>query len=203
MVVVDGSATSVANWCVHVLKIAHLKIVHFMYLKQSFDYREYNAKKKSCGHLTVINIGQLWHASGTLYAFLFVCLFVAALVLHCCCAGAFSSCREQGPLSSCDPQASHCSGFSRGAWALGHIGSVAAARAERWLSSCDEPARSSCGIWDPPRPGIEPMSRVLAGGFFSTESEGSPIYVFFNLNFSAALRSISINFWCRHWGSEC
>ena len=104
-------------------------------------------KKKNCGLLTVINIKQLWHALGTLYAFPFVCLFMAVLAL-CCCARAFSSCRKQGPLSRCDPQASHCSGFSQcGAWALGRMGSAAAARAlERWLSSRDEPAQSSCGI---------------------------------------------------------
>ena len=81
--------------------------------------RVHMAKKKSCGFLTVIDIRQLWHALGTSYAFLFVCLFMAVPAL-CCCTRAFSSCRKQGPLSRCDPQASRCSGFSRrGVWALG------------------------------------------------------------------------------------
>ena len=41
----------------------------------------------------------------------------------CCFVGFFSSCGEQGLLSSCSVQASHCSDFSCcGAWALGHVG---------------------------------------------------------------------------------
>ena len=40
----------------------------------------------------------------------------------------FSSCREQGPLSSCGARTSHCGGFSCcRALALGLVGSVAAA----------------------------------------------------------------------------
>ena len=50
---------------------------------------------------------------------LFIDLFLAALGL-CGCTQAFSSCDEQRLLSSCGAWASHCSGFSRGAWALGH-----------------------------------------------------------------------------------
>ena len=46
-----------------------------------------------------------------------------SLLLH----GLFSSCGEQGLLASYRAWASHCSGFSRGAWALGHMGSVVAA----------------------------------------------------------------------------
>ena len=59
------------------------------------------------------------------FKFLFICLFyfLAALGLHCC-VKAFSSCNEQGPLSSCSPWISHCGGFSccraqaLGTWAL-------------------------------------------------------------------------------------
>jgi len=29
-------------------------------------------------------------------------------------------------------------------------------------------------MWDPPRPGIEPVPPELAGGFFTTESPGKP-----------------------------
>ena len=52
-----------------------------------------------------------------------------------CCAWAFSSCVEGGPLSSCGEQASHCAGFScYRIQTLGHMG----------FSSC-------CyqGMWDP------------------------------------------------------
>ena len=40
-------------------------------------------------------------------------IFMAALGLRCC-AQTLSLCREQGLLSSCGAQASHCSGFSCG-----------------------------------------------------------------------------------------
>ena len=147
----------------------------FYVLKAILSLKSIYMAKKNCGLLTVIDIRQLWRALGTLYAFPFVCLFMAVLALRCW-ARAFSSCRKQGPLSRRDPQASHCSGFSRcGVRARGHVGSAAAARAlARWLSSCDEPAQSSCGIWDLPRPGVEPMSPVLAGGLFTTEPAGKP-----------------------------
>ena len=41
----------------------------------------------------------------------FVYLFLAPLGL-CCCVRVFSSCGEQGLLSSCGAPASHCGGFS-------------------------------------------------------------------------------------------
>ena len=41
--------------------------------------------------------------------------------------GLFSSCGEQGLLSSYGERASHCSDFSCGAEALGHVGTVVAA----------------------------------------------------------------------------
>ena len=44
-------------------------------------------------------------------------LFLAALGLHCY-VRAHSNCDEQGLLSSCGVQASHCGGFALGAWAL-------------------------------------------------------------------------------------
>ena len=46
-----------------------------------------------------------------MFVCLFVCLFLAALGLHCS-ARAFSSCGERGATLRCGAQASHCSGFS-------------------------------------------------------------------------------------------
>ena len=37
------------------------------------------------------------------------------------------------------------------------------------------------GMWDLPGPGIEPVSPALAGGFFTTETPGSPILNDFNM----------------------
>ena len=31
------------------------------------------------------------------------------------------------------------------------------------------------GMWDPPGPGIKPVSPTLAGGFFTTEPSGKPL----------------------------
>ena len=65
----------------------------------------------------------------------------------CCCTWAFSSCDEQGLLSSCSAWASHCGGFSCcGARALGHA----------VVSGCGTWAQLPRGIWDLARPGIEP-----------------------------------------------
>ena len=79
--------------------------------------------------------------------------------------GLFSSCGEQGLLSSCGVRASHCGGFSCcGTWArasvVGHVGST---------------AQLLPGIWDLPDPEIELMSPALADGFFTTEPPGKPL----------------------------
>ena len=101
-------------------------------------------------------------------------LFLAALGFHCC-MWAFSSCSVQGLFSSCSAQASHRSGFSCcGAWVLGARASVVATHR---LSSCSsrvlEHRLSGCGVfhgmWNPPGPGIKPMSPALAGRFLSTK----------------------------------
>ena len=60
---------------------------------------------------------------------------MAALGL-CCWVSAFSSCGKQRPLFNCGVQASHCSGFSCGAWAPGAGASVVA-----------EHGLSNCGAW--------------------------------------------------------
>ena len=52
---------------------------------------------------------------------------------------------------------------------------VAAMDAGAQVSSCSTPAqlpRSS--VWDLPGPWIEPVSSVLAGGFFTSEPPGKP-----------------------------
>ena len=40
------------------------------------------------------------------------------------------------------------------------------------LSSCGAWAQSLCDMWNPPGPGIEPVSPALAGGFLSTVPPG-------------------------------
>ena len=74
----------------------------------------------------------------------FTYLFLATLGLHCC-TQAFSSCGQQGLLSSCREWASHCGGFScSGTW-----------------------TQVLCSMRNPPRLGIGPVSPASAGRFFN------------------------------------
>ena len=45
---------------------------------------------------------------------------------------------------------------------------------ERRLSSCGPWALLLCGMWDLPRPGLEPVFPALAGGFLTTVPPGKP-----------------------------
>ena len=54
-------------------------------------------------------------------------------------------------------------------------GTQASGAAAHGLRSCGMQAYQLLrGMWDLPRPGIEPMSPALAGGFFTTESPVKP-----------------------------
>ena len=85
---------------------------------------------------------------------------------------------------SCGARASQCGGFSCcRAWAIGGRASVAVARGlsscgswalECRLSSCGARAYLLRGIWDLPKPGLEPVSPALAGGFLTTVAPGKP-----------------------------
>ena len=59
--------------------------------------------------LSILYFGML--APGLIFSINLLLLFLAGLDLRCC-AWAFSSCSEQGLLSSCGARASHCGGFS-------------------------------------------------------------------------------------------
>ena len=78
------------------------------------------------------------------------------------CARAFSGCGERGPLFI----AVH-----------GPLTIAASLVAEhrlrtRRLSSCGSRAQLLCGMWDPPRPGLEPVSPALAGRVSTTAPPG-------------------------------
>ena len=102
---------------------------------------------------------------------LFIYIFLATLGL-CCCAQAFSSCGERGLLFV----AVH-----------GLLIVVASLVAEhrlqmRRLSNCGSRAQLLRGMWDLPRPGLEPMSPALAGRFSITAPPGKPPNSLFNSN---------------------
>ena len=80
--------------------------------------------------------------------------------------GAFSSCGEQGLLSSCGAWVSQCGGFSCwGAQTLGTWASVVEAHGLSSYGAWAQSPRSMCNL---PEPGIKPMSPALADGFLSS-----------------------------------
>ena len=105
--------------------------------------------------------------------------------------GLFSGCGEWGLPCSCAAWASHCSGFSCGIRALGHmgfskwphVGSVVVAPGLKSAGSAVTVHRLSlsaawgagCGEGLLPGPEIKPMSPALAGGFFTPEPPGKPV----------------------------
>ena len=102
----------------------------------------------------------------------FIYLFLAALGLRFC-ARAFSSCGKRGPLFI----AVH-----------GPLTIAASLVAEhrlltRKLSNCGSRAQLLRGMWDPPRPGLEPASPALAGRFSTTAPPGKPNLIDFNVRF--------------------
>ena len=98
-----------------------------------------------------------------LFIYLFIYLFMAVLGL-CFCVRAFSSCGKRGPLFVA---------------VRGPLIIVASLVAEhrlqtRRLSNCGSQAQLLHGMWDPPRPGLEPVSPALAGRFSTTAPPGKP-----------------------------
>ena len=88
------------------------------------------------------------------------------------CARAFSSCGKWGPLfiAMCGP--------------LTIVASLVAEHRlqMRRLSSCGSWAQLLRGMWDLPRPGLEPMSPALAGRFSTTAPPGKP-HDFLNIKY--------------------
>ena len=84
------------------------------------------------------------------------------------CARAFSSCGKRGTLfiAVCRPL------------------TVGEHRLQtRRLSNCGSRAQLLCGMWDLPRPGLEPVSPALAGRFSTTAPPGKPQRGLFFLHF--------------------
>ena len=80
------------------------------------------------------------------------------------CARALSSCGKWGPLLIA----------VRGPLTIA-ASLVAEHRLQmRRLSNCGPRAQSLHGMWDPPRPGLEPVSLALAGRLSTTAPPGKP-----------------------------
>ena len=81
------------------------------------------------------------------------------------CARAFSSCAKRGPLFI----------VVRGPLTIA-ASLVAEHRLQtRRLSDCGSRAQLLCGMWDLPRPGLEPVSPALAGRLSTTAPPGKPL----------------------------
>ena len=110
------------------------------------------------------DIGQLWSSQYAFQNYLFIYLFMAVLGLRFC-ARAFSSCGKRGPLFIA----------VRGPLTIA-ASLVAEHRLQTHrLSNCGSRAQSLRGMWDLPRPGLEPMSPALAGRFSTTAPPGKPL----------------------------
>ena len=90
------------------------------------------------------------------FFFFLIYLFLGVLGLRFC-ARAFSSCGKRGPLTIA-------------------ASLVAEHRLQtRRLSSCGSRVHLLRGMWDLPRPGLEPVSPALAGRFSTTAPPGKPV----------------------------
>ena len=109
-----------------------------------------------------------------------------------CCVRDFSSCGERGLLfvvvhGLLIVVASLVSEHRLSARGLSRCGLRAL---ERRLSSCGAQAQLLRGMWDLPRPGLEPVSPALAGGFLTTAPPGKSqkwdflIFIFCIVSFS-------------------
>ena len=95
--------------------------------------------------------------------YLFILLFMAVLGLRFC-ARAFSSCGERGPLFIA----------VRGPLTIAASLVVEHRLQTRRLSNCGSQAQLLRGMWDPPRPGLEPVSPAPAGRLPTTAPSGKP-----------------------------
>ena len=100
--------------------------------------------------------------------FIYLFIYLAVLGLHFC-ARAFSSCSEQGPLFIAVHRPLTVAASLVGEHRL----------QMRRLSSCGSRAQLLRGMWDPPRPGLEPVSPALAGRFSTTAPPGKPCILIF------------------------
>ena len=134
-------------------------------------------------NLCTIAIWQLLLFFFLINLFIYLYLFLAVLGLRFC-ARAFSSCGKWGPLFIA----------VRGPLTVA-TSPVAEHRLQtRRLSSCGSRAYLLRGMWDLPRPGLEPVSPALAGRFLTTAPPGKPWQLLLIFNFQ--IRELSFRVKC-------
>ena len=99
------------------------------------------------------------------------------------CVRAFSSCSKRGPL------------FIAVRGPLTNAASLVAEHRlqTRRFSSCGSRAQLLRGMWDPPRPGLEPVSPALAGRFSTAAPPGKPCWGFLSTSYTCMIRVSLIN----------
>ena len=154
------------NWCTYI----HVSLVWAFKRSYCVVLLSYLFLKKNSECLF------LWVVYCTLFK-RFIYFWPRATLDLSCCTQAFSSCSKWELLSGCSAQASHCGGFSCGAWALDHKRfSSCHSQPHNWLNNCVSQASLLCGKWNLPRPGIELLSPALQGGFLTTGPPGTPSF---------------------------
>ena len=88
------------------------------------------------------------------------------------CARAFPSCGKRVPLFIA----------ARGPLTIAASPVAEHRLQKRRLSNCGPRAQLLRGMWDPPRPGLEPMSPALAGRLSTTAPPGKPVMLFLMLS---------------------
>ena len=103
------------------------------------------------------------------------------------CARAFSSCGKRGPL------------FIVVRRSLTIAASLVAEHRlqTRRLSNCGSRAQLLCGMWDLPRPGLEPVSPALAGRFPTTAPPGKPPHLLYPFICQWTLRLLPCPGYCK------
>ena len=98
------------------------------------------------------------------------------------CARAFSSCGKRGPL------------FIAVRRPLTIVASLVAEHRlqTRRLSNCGSRAQLLHGMRDPPRPGLEPVSPALAGGFLTTAPPRKPQIILKSISDNSSIYFFSI-----------
>ena len=121
---------------------------------------------KFCRRPSSPNASTIFFFFNTFIIYLFI--YILAVLGPRLCARAFSSCSKRGPLFIA----------VRGPLTIA-ASPVAEHRLQtRRLSSCGSRALLLRGMWDLPRPGLEPVSPALAGGFSTTAPPGKPHFFF-------------------------
>ena len=104
--------------------------------------------------------------------FIYVCMYVCMYGFGFC-ARAFFSCGKRGPLFIA----------VRGPLTIAASPAAEHRLQTRRLSNCGSRAEPPRGMWDPPRPGLEPACPALAGRFSTTAPPGKPPWYTFEWSF--------------------